>query len=102
MLNHLKTLENNFGNLSYLLQAFSGIPFKVWTYQAVSQNWNIPIYFVFVLLGRALRMAIVLFLGKFLQNNFGQILKENYLSFLLIFSFTFLAFMQISISNFQH
>jgi membrane protein YqaA with SNARE-associated domain len=54
MLNHLKTLENNFGNLSYFLQAFSGIPFKVWTYQAVSQNRNIPIYFVFVFFWQSL------------------------------------------------
>ncbi len=67
-------------------QAFSGVPFKVWTYLAVCvKSWNIPFYLLLVFAGRAFRMFWIAEISAFIGQKFKVFFEKYFLWILIVY-----------------
>ena len=82
--------ELNENSTSVLLQSISGIPVKVWTWEAVTSNFSLGLFLFFIFISRTIRMAIIAYIGKLVGGNLPMNVTRYYGWYLLAYTAVFL------------
>ncbi len=100
MMLKITDLAEQHGLSAILIQPYSGIPVKIWTYTAISQGlWSVTVYLFLVTLTRLVRMGLVICLGKFLHDGLrklapsitANVIRPYWLGWLILYTLVFLA-----------
>jgi membrane protein YqaA with SNARE-associated domain len=94
-LSFVSNLFSNHGVISTLLQSFSFIPFKIWTNQAVLNNFNLFFYFSLVAISRIIRFYFGAFISKYLGKKFEKFNKKNIIPIFIVYIAIFLILLVI-------
>ena len=89
MIEAIGSLYNDQGISSVLKQTTTVIPVKVWTYQAVTHNFNFFIYLLFVGISRAIRIFLICFIFSIIGNKFKKNIKKYSSIFLFLYIILF-------------
>lgn len=87
----IEAMSQGWGVLSAVMQPFSLVPVKVWTYSALEHlHWDPMVYLLMLGLGRGVRMILVGSVGVIAARVFEAPLKHGWLVWVSLYTLVFL------------
>lgn len=77
------------GMPAVFFQSFSFMQFKIWTHLAVRHGFNPVGYFVIVMLSRAIRFAVVAWIGSIVGRRMPKIIERHAIALTMCYSILF-------------
>lgn len=97
MLTKVEHFIQSYGHISILLQPFSGIPSKVWTYDIYqSPHWHPWLFLLLLTLARGTRMMLIGGIGYLVSKRIPTIIQRYWLFLLVLYTVLFLIFLSIT------